>query len=140
MHSPALHAAIEATKPYPTEQSRVPGFYAMALSAKPYHHTLCSAFPYDSAARPALGSTMAARTSYKTALIDWLGPDSADVMKAVSYGAVMFVASFVLLFVIGSEMLPLRAGKAALFAFSGAAGLGALVAIVPLAMAHAGAK
>jgi 1,4-dihydroxy-2-naphthoate octaprenyltransferase len=51
---------------------------------------------------------MTDRASYKKTLIDRLGPDSADVMKAVAYGTVAATVSFVFLFVIGLEILHLR--------------------------------
>jgi hypothetical protein len=83
---------------------------------------------------------MTDRASYKKTLIDRLGPDSADVIKAVAYGAMAAAVSFVLLFVIGLEILHLRLVQTILFALGGALGFGGLVAIVPLLMANAGAK
>jgi hypothetical protein len=85
-------------------------------------------------------TAMAPRTSYKQTLMDRLGPDAADVMKAAAYGSAAAAVSFILFFVIANQILHLRFAQALLFAAAGALAAGALVAIVPIAMANAGEK
>lgn len=62
------------------------------------------------------------------------------MIKVISYGAAAAAVSFIFLFVIGTEILHLRFGRAALFALAGSVAAGSLVATIPLMMAHAGAK